>query len=60
MSTLQYKGFTGSVEFSEEDQLFYGSVIGTDSLISYEGSTMKELTEDFHNAVDDYLALCEN
>ena len=26
--------------------------------ISYEGTTVTELVEDFHSAVDDYLELC--
>ena len=49
----------GSVEFSEEDGLFYGKVMGIRALISYEGSTAAELVNDFHDAVDDYLVLCE-
>lgn len=32
---------------------------GDRALISYEGSTAAELVNDFHGAVDDYLALCE-
>lgn len=31
----------------------------TKDSITYEGSTVDELTEDFHGAVDDYLQLCE-
>ena len=58
-NTIQYKGYIGSVEFSEEDGLFYGKVMGIRSLISYEGETAKELIQDFHGAVDDYLELCE-
>jgi len=56
---MEYKGYVGSVEFSDEDALFYGKVQGIRSLISYEGSTAKELVADFHGAVDDYLASCE-
>ena len=33
--------------------------MGIRSLISYEGTTAKELVDDFHGAVDDYLLLCE-
>lgn len=58
-NTMEYKGYVGSVEFSEEDGLFYGKVMGIRALISYEGTNAKELVEDFHGAVDDYLALCE-
>ena len=56
---MEYKGYIGSVEFSENDGLFYGKVYGIRSLISYEGSNAAELVADFHGAVDDYLAMCE-
>ena len=55
---IRYKGYVGSVEFSEEDGIFYGKVMGVRSLISYEGENEKELLSDFHNAVDDYLKTC--
>ena len=58
-NTMEYKGYVGSVEFSEEDGLFYGKVMGIRALISYEGTTAHELVDDFHGAVEDYLALCE-
>ncbi len=57
---MQYKGYVGSVEFSENDELFYGKVQGIRSLISYEGTNAAELISDFHNAVDDYLQMCES
>lgn len=56
---MHYKGYVGSVEFSENDGVLYGKVQGIRSLISYEGTTVQELLDDFHGAVDDYLALCE-
>ena len=58
-NTMEYKGYVGSVEFSEEDGLFYGKVMGIRALISYEGTTAQELIDDFHGAVEDYLTLCE-
>lgn len=57
-NTMEYKGYTGSIEFSAEDTTFYGKVQGIHALISYEGSTAKELLSDFHAAIDDYLELC--
>ena len=60
MGYLKYKGYTGSVEYSEEDNCLFGKVQGmTKDSITYEGATVDELTEDFHGAVDDYLQLCE-
>ena len=40
-NTIQYKGYVGSVEFSEEDGIFYGKVMGIRSLISYKSRAGK-------------------
>ena len=58
-NTIQYKGYIGSVEFSEEDAIFYGKVMGIRSLISYEGENARDLISDFHGAVDEYLEACK-
>ena len=42
-NTMQYKGYVGSVEFSEADGLFFGKVLGIRALISYEGTNAAEL-----------------
>ena len=57
-NTMEYRGYLGSVEFSGEDTLFYGKVLGVRALISYEGESARELVENFHGAVDDYLQMC--
>lgn len=60
MGQLRYKGYTGSVEFSDEDNCLYGKVQGLHgTLISYEGSTIDEIRTDFEGAIDDYLVCCE-
>ena len=56
---MEYKGYVGSVEFSEHDGVFFGKVQGIRSLISYEGSNASELVNDFHDAIEDYLSLCK-
>lgn len=56
---IEYKNYIGSVEFSEEDGVFFGKVQGIRALISYEGTNARELLDDFHAAVDDYLKLCQ-
>ncbi len=57
-NTMEYKGYVGTVEFSEEDGIFYGKVMGIRALISYEGKDARTLVSDFHSAVDDYLSVC--
>jgi len=59
MRNLEYKGYTGSIEYSPEDSLLYGKVLGIQGLISYEGETGGDLERDFHEAIDTYLADCE-
>lgn len=57
-NVLNYKGYIGSVEFSEEDKVFFGKVIGITDSISFEGDTVESLIEDFHDAIDEYLEFC--
>ena len=59
-NTFEYKGYVGSIEFSEPDGVFFGKVLGIRSLISYEGTNAAELVADFHSAVDSYLESCED
>ena len=58
MREIEYKNFRGTVEFSEEDGLFFGKVKDIRALISYQGKTPQELIHDFHGAIDDYLETC--
>jgi len=59
MKNLEYKGYTGSIEYSKEDGQLYGKVLGIKGLISYEGATGKQLEADFMEAIDAYLADCK-
>ncbi len=58
MKFLEYRGYTGSLEYSPEDNLLFGQVLGIQSLISYEGETGKLLEQDFRLAIDNYLEDC--
>lgn len=57
-NTLTYKNYIGTVNFSEEDGVFFGKVIGITDSISFEGDSVESLTEDFHCAIDEYLEFC--
>ena len=58
MKNLEYKNYMGSIEYSKEDDLLFGKVLGINSLISYEGKTGQELENDFREAIDAYLTDC--
>nr|MBS0036628.1 type II toxin-antitoxin system HicB family antitoxin [Saprospiraceae bacterium] len=59
MTHLEYKGYTGTIEYSKEDKLLYGKVVGIRGLLSYEGTTGTELEADFKEVIDEYLADCK-
>ena len=56
---LTYKDFFGSVYFSAEDKVFHGKIEGVTDLVTFEGKSVDELVKAFHEAVDDYIALCK-
>ena len=56
---LEYKGYLGTVEYSKEDDILHGKVIGIRGLLSYEGNSLENLKKDFYEAVDFYLLHCE-
>lgn len=58
-NNMEYKGYLGSVEFSEEEDVFFGKIMNIRSLISYEGKNVMELSEQFREAVDEYSSICE-
>ncbi len=56
---LVYKNFLGSVHFYAEDGVFYGKIEGINDLVTFEGQSVEELKNAFHEAVEDYLAICQ-
>jgi predicted HicB family RNase H-like nuclease len=57
-SMLEYNGYIGSVEYSDEDEVLHGRLEFIRDLVTYEATDAKGLKQAFHEAVDDYLALC--
>ena len=56
---MQYKDYFGSIHYSDADKILYGQVEYLRSLISFEGEDVTSLRASFEEAIDDYLALCE-
>lgn len=55
---MKYKGYSARPEYSAEDQVFYGRILGIDDLVNFESENAEGLEEEFHKAVDDYLEFC--
>ena len=60
MGLFHYKGYTGSVDYSEEDNCFFGHVLGLRrDGISFEGVSVAELKKDFEEGIDCYIENCK-
>jgi len=57
--TLTYKGYDGSVEYSAEDRLLHGRILGTRDMVSFDGTGVKSIEKNFRGAVDEYLEFCK-
>ena len=58
-NVLTYKGLMGSVQFSADDNIFFGKVEGINDLVTFEGETVQELNDAFHYVVDEHIKDCE-
>ena len=58
-SVLRYKGYSARPEFSVDDKVFYGKILGIDDLVDFYTADAGKLEEEFHAAVDDYLEFCK-
>lgn len=58
-NTLEYKGYSGSVEFSSEDEIFFGKINGIRDLVTFEADSVVKLKKAFRESVDDYIKDCE-
>ncbi len=56
---LEYKGYIGSVDFSSDDKVFFGKIVGIKDLVTFEGESVPGLESAFHEVVEDYLQTCK-
>ena len=55
---MEYKGYIGKVEIDDEVGILYGEVINVRDVITFEGTSVEETQQAFHESVDDYLEFC--
>lgn len=56
---MKYKGYEAVIEYDEIDRLFFGRVINTRDIISFDGTTVNELQQSFEAVIDEYLEDCQ-
>lgn len=57
---LKYKNYYGSVNFSADDRILHGKIIGITDLVTYEATSVEELKNTFEESVEDYLKTCKS
>lgn len=58
-NTMNYKGYSATIEYSPEDKCFVGRVLGIRDVIGFHGESVGELEKDFHQTLDFYLDTCK-
>lgn len=56
---MKYKNYFGEVKYDDEAKIFHGEVVGLRDIITFQGTSVDELEQEFHDSVDDYLAWCK-
>ena len=56
---MKYKGYTGKVEYDDDANCFYGEIMGLRDVVTFKGTSVKELQKSFKESIDDYLSFCE-
>ncbi len=59
MKMMKYKGYEGRVAYDAEAKVFHGEVVGLKDVITFQGTSVREIENAFHDSVDDYLEWCK-
>jgi len=55
---MKYKDYEAAITFDDETETFYGEVINTRDVITFQGRSVAELKREFKVSVDVYLEFC--
>ncbi|MBF0197056.1 MAG: type II toxin-antitoxin system HicB family antitoxin [Planctomycetes bacterium] len=59
MKPFEYKGYVGTIDYSDDDEVMHGKVINISGLVTYEASNIKQLKKEFVKSVESYLKFCK-
>lgn len=55
---MRYKGYEVSVSNDDEGEIVHGEVLNTRDVITFRGTSVRELKRAFKDSIDEYLAFC--
>lgn len=56
---IEHKGYIGAVDFDPEIDLFHGTVINTNDVITFYGASVAELREEMQRSIEGYFEFCK-
>ena len=56
---MEYKGYLGTVEYDAQAKIFHGDIVNTRDVITFQGTTVKEIEKAFKDSINDYISWCE-
>jgi predicted HicB family RNase H-like nuclease len=56
---MELRGFKARVEYSADDEVFFGRLLGIEDVVTFEGKTVRELKKAMKEAVDFHIEICE-
>ena len=56
---MKYKSYLAQITFDNDAKIFHGEVMGLQDVVTFQGTTMKELEKAFKDSVEDYLKWCK-
>ena len=57
---IKYKGYMGKIEYDDKAKVFHGEVIGLKDVITFQGTSVKEIEKEFKKSIDDYIKWCKS
>lgn len=56
---IEYKGYIGVIDFNPEIDLFHGTVVSIQDVITFYGASVTELREEMQKSLEVYFEVCE-
>lgn len=56
--TMEYRGYHAKIEYDADDNIFVGKVVGITDSLNFHATEVNELTQMFHQSIDNYLEQC--
>lgn len=57
---LEYKGYHTKITFDADEHTLRGKIEGIADFVNFESENITTIEAEFHKAVDDYLAFCQD